>query len=110
MDSRWRPLRADTPDLVGRDFTADRPDQLYAADFTYLRCWEGLVYLAFVIDLYSRRVVGWQLTSHMRASLVLRRAEDGRRHPPAWRRRQFGAPLGPRVASWTQPVVATLCI
>jgi transposase InsO family protein len=58
------------PDLVERDFTATRPDALYVADFTYLRCWEGLVYLAFVIDVYSRRVVGWQLTSHMRASLV----------------------------------------
>jgi transposase InsO family protein len=58
------------PDLVERDFTASRPDELYVADFTYLRCWEGLVYLAFVIDVYSRRVVGWQLTSHMRASLV----------------------------------------
>ena len=40
------------------------------ADFTYLRCWEGLVFLAFVIDVYSRRVVGWQLAGHMRASLV----------------------------------------
>jgi transposase InsO family protein len=58
------------PDLVQRDFTASRPDELYVADFTYLRCWEGLVFLAFVIDVYSRRVVGWQLTGHMRASLV----------------------------------------
>jgi len=58
------------PDLVSRDFTASRPDELYVADFTYLRCWEGLVFLAFVIDVYSRRVVGWQLASHMRASLV----------------------------------------
>ena len=46
------------------------PDRLYVADFTYLRCWEGLVFFAFVIDVYSRRVVGWQLTGHMRASLV----------------------------------------
>lgn len=71
----WRttiadPQAAQRPDLVERDFTAERPDALYVADFTYLRCWEGLVYLAFVIDVYSRRVVGWQLTSHMRASLV----------------------------------------
>ena len=58
------------PDLVERDFTAARPDELYVADFTYLRCWEGLVFLAFVIDVYSRRVVGWQLAGHMRASLV----------------------------------------
>ena len=40
------------------------------ADFTYLRCWEGLMFFAFVIDVYSRRIVGWQLTAHMRASLV----------------------------------------
>ena len=72
---RWRTTTPDPdagrrPDLVERDFTASAPDELYVADFTYLRCWEGLVYLAFVIDVYSRRVVGWQLASHMRASLV----------------------------------------
>ena len=65
-----------------RDFTASRADELYVADFTYLRCWEGLVFLAFVIDVHSRRVVGWQLASHMRASLVcdaLRMAVSTRR-------------------------------
>jgi transposase InsO family protein len=64
------PHAARLPDLVQRDFTAAAPDRLYVADFTYLRCWEGLVFLAFVIDVYSRRVVGWQLAGHMRASLV----------------------------------------
>jgi putative transposase len=59
------------PDLVGRDFTAVAPDRLWVGDLTYLRCWEGVVYLAFVIDVFSRRVVGWQLASHMRTSLVL---------------------------------------
>ena len=72
---RWKTTTPDPhagrrPDLVERDFTASRPDELYVADFTYLRCWEGLVFLAFVIDVFSRRVVGWQLTGHMRASLV----------------------------------------
>jgi putative transposase len=72
---RWKTTTPDAhagrrPDLVERDFSASRPDELYVADFTYLRCWEGLVFLAFVIDVYSRRVVGWQLASHMRASLV----------------------------------------
>jgi putative transposase len=72
---RWRTTTPDPhagrrPDLVERDFTASGPDELYVADFTYLRDWEGLVFLAFVIDVYSRRVVGWQLASHMRASLV----------------------------------------
>jgi putative transposase len=72
---RWKTTTPDAqaarrPDLVERDFSASRPDELYVADFTYLRCWEGLGFLAFVIDVYSRRVVGWQLTGHMRASLV----------------------------------------
>jgi len=72
---RWQTTTPDAqaprrPDLVDRDFTASAPDRLYVADFTYLRCWEGLVFLAFVIDVYSRRVVGWQLASHMRALLV----------------------------------------
>jgi putative transposase len=71
----WRttvpdPDAARRPDLVEREFTASGPDRLYVADFTYLRCWEGLLFFAFVIDVYSRRVVGWQLTAHMRASLV----------------------------------------
>jgi putative transposase len=71
----WRTTTADPdatrrPDLVDRDFTATGPDRLYVADFTYLRCWEGVLFFAFVIDVYSRRIVGWQLTAHMRASLV----------------------------------------
>jgi len=58
-------------DLVERDFTASRPNQLWVADITYLRCWEGVVFFAFVIDVYSRRIVGWQLAPHMRTTLVL---------------------------------------
>jgi len=59
------------PDLVDRDFSAGRPDELWLADFTYLRCWEGVVFFSFVIDVFSRRVVGWQFASHMRTDLVL---------------------------------------
>ncbi len=71
----WRTTKSDpaafrSPDLVERDFQADRPDSLWVADLTYLRCWEGLVFFAFVIDVFSRRVVGWQLATHMRSSLV----------------------------------------
>jgi putative transposase len=47
------------------------PNQLWVADLSYLRCWEGLVYFAFVIDAYSRMIVGWQLAMHMRTDLVL---------------------------------------
>jgi putative transposase len=72
----WRTTIADPhahrrPDLVQRDFTAGGPDELWVADFTYLRCWQGLVFFAFVIDAYSRRIVGWQFASHMRTDLVL---------------------------------------
>jgi len=56
---------------VRRDFTAPAPDRLWVADLSYLRCWEGLVFFAFVIDAFSRRVVGWQLAAHMRTTLVL---------------------------------------
>jgi transposase InsO family protein len=72
----WRttiadPAAARRPDLVQRDFSAPAPDRLWVADFTYLRCWEGLVFFAFVIDVFSRRIVGWQLAAHMRTDLVL---------------------------------------
>jgi putative transposase len=72
----WRTTRPDpraqrSPDLVQRDFSASRPDQLWLADFTYLRCWEGLVFFSFVIDSFSRRIVGWQFAPHMRTDLVL---------------------------------------
>jgi transposase InsO family protein len=63
-----RPVAA--PDLVRRDFTASRPDELWLADFTYIRTWEGWAYLAVVLDVHTRRIVGWQLASHMRQSLV----------------------------------------
>jgi putative transposase len=59
------------PDLVQRNFTAEAPDRLWVGDLSYLRCWEGIVYFAFVLDVYSRRIVGWQLASHMRTDLVL---------------------------------------
>jgi transposase InsO family protein len=58
------------PDLLARDFTATRPNEKWCADFTYLRCWTGVLFLSFVIDVYSRMIVGWQLARHMRESLV----------------------------------------
>lgn len=57
-------------DLMERDFTADAPNRKWVADFTYVRCWNGWAYLAFVKDVYSRYIVGWQLARHMRAELV----------------------------------------
>ena len=72
----WRTTIADPAaekrsDLVKRDFTAPAPDRLWVGDFTYLRTWEGRVFFAFVIDVYSRMIVGWQLATHMRTDLVL---------------------------------------
>ena len=76
---RGKPWRTTIPDpqaqrasdLVNRDFTAPAPDRLWVGDFTYLRTWEGRLFFAFVIDVYSRMIVGWQLAGHMRTTLVL---------------------------------------
>ncbi len=57
-------------DLLLRDFTATAPNQVWAADITYLKTWEGWIYLAAVQDLYSRRIVGWSMADHMRTELV----------------------------------------
>jgi putative transposase len=72
----WRTTKPDLqaarrPDLVQRDFSASRPNELWVADLSYLRCWEGLVFFAFVLDAYSRMIVGWQLAANMRTDLVL---------------------------------------
>jgi transposase InsO family protein len=72
----WRttipdPSAARPPDLVQREFAASAPNELWCVDFTYLRCWEGPVFFAFVVDVYSRMVVGWQFADHMRTDLVL---------------------------------------
>lgn len=58
-------------DLVQRQFTASRPNQLWVADFTYVATWAGFVYVAFVIDVFSRYIVGWRVARTMRAELVL---------------------------------------
>ena len=59
------------PDLVKRNFTATRPDALWVADFTYCSTWSGVVYVAFIIDVFSRRIVGWKASQSMTASLVI---------------------------------------
>ena len=62
-------LRA--PDLVKRNFSASRPDALWVADFTYCSTWSGIVYVAFIIDVFSRRLVGWKAARSMTTTLVL---------------------------------------
>jgi len=58
-------------DLVKRQFTATRPNQLWVADFTYVATWAGFVYVAFVTDVFARSIVGWRVADSMRAELVL---------------------------------------
>ena len=60
-----------TPDLVGRNFGVDGPDRLWVADITYVPTWSGFLYLAVVVDAWSRRVVGWSMETHLRTDLVL---------------------------------------
>ena len=59
------------PDLVKRDFSADGPNQLWVADITFVPTWSGWLYLAVVVDAWSRRVVGWAMATHLRTQLVL---------------------------------------
>ena len=58
--------------MAGRlQFNAERPDQLWVADFTYVSTWQGQMFVAFVIDVYARRIVGWRVSSHMRTDFVV---------------------------------------
>jgi putative transposase len=70
------------PDLVDRNFVAPGPDQLWIADITYVPTWSGFLYLAVVLDVFSRRVVGWAMRSHLRTELVLEALDMA-----LWRRR-----------------------
>jgi putative transposase len=76
---------ARAPDLVKRNFTASRPDELWVADFTYCSTWSGVVYVAFVVDVYSRRIVGWKAARSMSAALVVDALNMA-----AWNRRHTG--------------------
>jgi putative transposase len=58
-------------DRVDRQFRAERPDQLWVSDFTYVSTWQGWLYVAFVIDVFARRIVGWQVSDSMRTDFVL---------------------------------------
>ena len=65
------PAAVRAPDLVKRAFVADRPDRLWVADFTYCSTWSGIVYVAFIVDVFSRRIVGWKAARSMHTALVL---------------------------------------
>ena len=78
---------ARAPDLVERDFTAPIPNERWVADFTYVRTWAGFVYVAFVIDCFSRAIVGWHASASMTTPLVTNALRMG-----LWRRDQAGHP------------------
>ncbi len=70
------------PDLVQRKFVADAPNQLWVADITYVPTWAGFLYLAVVLDVFSRRIVGWAMANHLRTELILEALDMA-----VWRRR-----------------------
>lgn len=63
------------PDLVERNFSPKKANQLWTADITYIRTWQGFIYLATVVDCFSRRIVGWAIEDHLRASIVVEALE-----------------------------------
>lgn len=77
------------PDLVDRDFQASAPNRLWVADFTYVATWSGTVYVAFAIDVFSRRIVGWKADTTMKTPLVLDTLEMA-----LWARDHHGTPVG----------------
>ena len=100
-------------DRVNRVFKADRPNQLWVSDFTYVSTWQGWLYVAFVVDVFARRIVGWRVSSSMRTDFVLDALEQALyarqperddapiHHPTAGRNTSvFATPSGsPRPAS-----------
>ena len=72
------PVAQAVPDLVQRAFVAAAPDQLWVADITYVPTWAGFLFLAVVLDAFSRRIVGWAMASHLRTELVLSALEMAR--------------------------------
>ena len=80
--TRRDPWTAPAPDLLGRDFVAVQPNRVWLADITYIPTREGFLYLAFILDTHSRRIVGWSMDSHMRTELVV-----GALEMALWRRK-----------------------
>jgi putative transposase len=66
------------PDLVDRDFTADAPNRLWVTDLTYVPTWDAMGYVCFIIDAFSRKIVGWRVAGHMRTQMVLDALEMAR--------------------------------
>ena len=77
-------------DLLNRDFTAPAPDPVWVTDFTYVRTWSGFVYVAFVLDVFAQRIVGWHASSSMRTDLVMTPLRIA-----LWQRDREGNPVSP---------------
>ncbi len=69
---------ARSPDLVDRNFTADRPNRLWVTDLTFVPTWQGVAYVCFIVDAFSRMIVGWRVASNMRTAMVLDALEMAR--------------------------------
>ena len=105
-------------DLVNRRFTAERPNQLWVADFTYVATWRGAVFVAFVVDVFSRMIVGWRVSTSMKTDLVLdaleqalyaRRDVDGLIHHSDRGRQYLSIRYGERLAeSGIEPSVGSV--
>ena len=76
--TRADPVAARHPDLVKRRFRADAPNQLWVTDLTYVPTWAGVAYVCFIVDAFSRMIVGWRVAGHMRTSMVLDALEMAR--------------------------------
>jgi len=83
--TRVDPSQVPAPNLVARTFTVAAPDRLWVGDLTYISTWEGWLYLAVLLDAYSRRVIGWAMADHLRTELPLAALQDAlqQRRPPA---------------------------
>jgi len=76
--TRPDPAAGRHPDLVGRDFTANGPNQLWVTDLTFVPTWAGVAYVCFITDAFSRMIVGWRVAGHMRTTMVLDAIEMAR--------------------------------
>jgi len=91
---------------VERNFTADRPDCLWVADITYIPTWAGFLYLAVVVDAFSRRVVGWSMATHLRTELVLEAPNLAIWTEEGFVVENVGVPPDVEVEQWPAEVIA----
>ncbi len=114
---RGKGVRTTVPDAKGRvrwtasigNSRAQRPNQLWVADFTYVSTWQGFVYVAFVVDVFARRIVGWRVSSSMQTDFVLDALEQALYARRAERDGRSGAPQRPGLTVRLHPLQRTAC-